>query len=149
MPKRLAQQIVFAELTSIIEGHGLAGARGGNASTMTLRLSATDCAVLRLLPQQQRAPRSAFLRYQQELSRLAEAHEVGFPIAGARSGFHHGRTIMNGNPVQDGGFRPSAIGLTLSATDPGLRGTRPSKNLRSQKSVLQGPASGNKDILMS
>ena len=113
--KPTAQKIVFAELRSVIEGHGLAHVRrhrlhqGAEIVGDRLRRS-------RLLPQQQGAPRSAFLHHQQELSRFAKAHEVGLPIARARSGFHHRRTIVNGNPVQYGRRRPSAIGQTPSAT---------------------------------
>src|SRR5271166_81411 len=110
-----AQEIVLAELRSVIEGDGLAPARGQRfhqgAEIVGDRLRRP-----RLLPHQQGAPRSAFLHHQQELSRFAETHEVGFPIARARSGLHHRRTIMDGNPVQYGRRRPSAIGQTLSAT---------------------------------
>ena len=77
---------MFAELSSIIESDGLAGACGQGfdheAEIIGDRLRGS-----RLLPQQQRAPRSAFLGHPQELSWLAEAHEVGFPIAGTGSGF--------------------------------------------------------------
>ena len=110
-----AQEIVFAELRSVIEGHGLAHARGHRfhqgAEIVGDRLRRSH-----LLPHQQGAPRSAFLHHQQELSRFAKAHEVGLPIARARSALHHSRTIMNGNPLQYGRRRPSAVGQTLSAT---------------------------------
>ena len=64
-----AQQIVFTELRSVIERHGLTHTRGHRfhhgAEIIGDRLRRS-----RLLPHPQSAPRSAFLRHQQELSGL-------------------------------------------------------------------------------
>lgn len=109
------QQIVLAEFASVIEGHGLTGAgrhpfhHGAEIVGDRLRRSG-------FLSEQQRPPRSAFLRHQQELPGFAEVHEVGFPIARTRACLHHRGTVMNGNPIPYGLVRPSAIPPTLSAT---------------------------------
>src|SRR5579863_67568 len=113
--KALVEEIVFAELGSVIEGDGLTQV-GGHGFHHGAEIVGDRLRCSRLLPHQQGAPRSAFLRHQQELSRFAEAHEVGFPVARAGSGCHHRRTIVDGNPVQYGRRRPSPIGQTLSTT---------------------------------
>ncbi len=113
--KPSGEEIVLAELGSVIEGHGVAG-MGRHGDHQGTEIVGDRLGRSGFLPHQQRAPRSAFVGHEQELPRFAEAHEVNLPIAGAGPLRHHGGTIMNGNPVQNGFDRPSAILPTLSAT---------------------------------
>jgi len=67
-----AQEIVFAELRSVIEGHGLTH-RSGHRFHHGAEIVGDGLRCSRFLPHQQGAPRSAFLGHQQELSRFAES----------------------------------------------------------------------------